>query len=288
MVLLWDDFKHWEAVEIESITSDQIVLTKPTMMNWTTNTMAIPLRNGRVTKDLPVTRPSSCLAEASVTFYLEPESAIDSDRLGTSSPMQYAGLDVLVNDPVLDDDQEDSFTRDIQTIDALTGSWDSSSNTDAPDITRKHRWILESRQEIMNFLQFLDDHKGKLVPFWMPSWSRDIELVQDIGASDTGIVIKNILYSQQVNRHMSRRVLAFLPIQSPTVPVVKEITACTEVDEDSEILTLDSSFGEIKTGADFLAICYLVKCRFAQDSFNIVWQNDECAVVSANIIEVRQ
>jgi hypothetical protein len=286
LALLWHDYRTWEVVEIQSLTSSQLTLTKATQQAWTTMDRIIPIRLGRMAGSLPVPRPTGTIAEASITFSLEPTSATDSTRLGSSSLTQYKGLDVLLVSPNAGDGLSDDFERNMPVIDFNKGAWDIHETTDAPVVKRPFRWVLKSRQEIMDLLKFLDNHKGRLVPFWVPTWSQDIELVQDIGASDLGIVVNSILYTQQIKSHPNRSDIILYPADGSVAPTLRGLTASSESVNNTEILTMDASLGTARTKDYFKAISFLTLCRFANDGFEIVWHSDSVAEVTVDLQEV--
>jgi hypothetical protein len=289
MAIIWRNYLSWEVVEVQSLTSSAITLTKPTLYAWNTMDRIIPVRLGRMSKTLNIPRPSASIAEVTVTFSLEIGSAVDSHRLGTSSLPQYLSLDVLTIPPhVGNDEQSDDYERGLEIVDYDIGAWSSLDRTGAPVVTRPYRWILKTRQEIMNFLAFLEAHRGQQVPFWMPTWSHDMDLQQDIAPSDVGILIKSINYTKMINVHANRRDLAFFPAVRTTTPIFKRITDCEEVVGGNEMITISSSFGVARLRSSFGGISFLTLCRFESDDFELVWHSDSLMEVTAHIREVLQ
>jgi hypothetical protein len=288
LAIIWRDFLNYEVVEIQSLTASTLVLAKATIYNWEITDRIIPVRLARLDKTISIDRPTSNIAEASVTFTMEPITATDTTRLGTSIWQQYQGLDVL-NVPVNSTEKvSEEYTREMVVFDNKKGSWNTLTLSDGPTAVRPYSWLLKTRQEIMNFLAFLEVHKGKQVPFWMPTWSKDIELMQNISSSDTTILIKKINYTKMIDVHPNRRDLAFYPTNSSLIPIVKRITSCVEVTGGNELLTIDTSFGVAKLITDFRAISFLTLGRFDQDNFELTWRSDSIMEVSTSIREVLQ
>jgi hypothetical protein len=286
LVLLWRDYLTWEIVEVLSMTSSQITLKKPTIMAWTTRDRIIPVRLGRLSKNIQISRPTSTLAEATLSFAYEVGEAVDANRLGTSSWLQFSGLDVITVAPnTAEEDTNAEYDRDFDTVDFSKGSWSISDHAGMPVISRPYKWLLRTRQEIMNFLAFLEVRKGKAIPFWMPTWSKDLEQVQDMGIADTNILIKNIGYTRYMNLNPNRSTLIFFPTDGST-PIIKTITGCAENGNGTETIGLNSSFGVIKKITDFRAISFLTYCRMDQDSFDLNWYTDSIADVSFKVKEI--
>jgi hypothetical protein len=286
MAIIWRDYLNWEIVEIASMTSSALVLSKPTVYAWGPLDRIIPVRMGRLSKTVQIARPTATIAEATVQFSLEVGTAIGSNRLGTSSWLQFQGLDVLTLPPnVANGDLEESFERAFDTVDHQKGAWAINSRTDGPTIIRPYSWLLQGRQTIMNALAFLETRKGRCVPFWMPSWSKDVEQVQDMGAADLNLVINSIGYTRYYQNHPNRSALIFFPAGGGT-PVIKAITGSAEGSGGTEILSLDSSFGAIKTASDFRAVSFLTYGRMDQDAFEVIWHSDAIAELSFQVREV--
>ena len=270
------------------MTSSQITLKKATIMAWTAQDRIIPVRLGRLSKNIQVSRPTATLAEATLSFAYEVGEAVDAARLGTSTWLQYSGVDVLTLPPnTADGDTDETYDRDFDTVDFAKGSWFISDHSDGPMVSRPYTWTLKTRQEIMNFLAFLEVRKGKAIPFWMPSWGKDIEITQDVGASDLNILIKNIGYTRYIKQHANRSVLIFYPADGST-PIIRTITGSAESAGNQETLSLNTSFGTLKHPTDFRAISFLTYGRMDQDSFELTWYTDSIADVTFRVREVLQ
>jgi hypothetical protein len=196
-------------------------------------------------------------------------------------------LDVLLHVPNSLDERYDTFDRDVEIIDYNKGVWKGLDKAGAPTVARPFSWLLKTRQEVMDFLAFLEVHKGKQIPFWVPSWSQDIELMQTISSSDVSILLKNINYTRMINLHPNRKDLIFFPAIIGGTPTIKRIIACSELVGTNEMMTLDSVFGVEKKVTDFSGISFLTLCRFDQDEFVITWHGN-AAVISTTMREVLQ
>ena len=287
LLMFWRDYLTWEVANIDSLTASAINFKKPTSNVWRANDRVVPVRLGRMSKSVSVQRPTSTIAEAHIDFSFEVPQLCTA-RLGVSTWPQFNGLDILTAMPnVNDEEMEENYERDIETVDYDKGAWYSQSNAPAPIVARPFNWLLKTRQEIMNFLAFLEAHRGQHVPFYMPSWGKDIELLQDLGASDTGLLIRNIGYTRYIKLHNNRKLLIFFPADY-SAPIVKTITGSSEGLNNTEVISMDSGFGSIKKVTDFRAISFLTYGRFAQDDFELTWHTDSIMQVSTRIKEIMQ
>ena len=287
LVLLWRDYLTWEVVEVQSLTATTITLKKATLNAWKSSDRIVPLRLGRTSKNLQLSRPTSTIAEASITFSFEVPDQVDANRLGSTSWLQFGGLDVLTTPPNAATELDEAYERDIETVDYDKGAWFSQCNTSAPVVSRPYAWLLRTRQEIASFLAFLETRRGKHVPFWMPTWGKDVEILQALGAVDKNILVKNIGYTRYIKLHTNRSKLIFFPSDGST-PIIKTITGSVESANNTEIISLDSNFGVAKNPSDFKAISFLTFCRFDQDAFELTWHTDSIMEVSTRVREVLQ
>ena len=286
MLILWRDYAHWEVVDVASFTASAITFKKPTTMPWRIGDRLAPVRLARLGKSIQVSRPTSSLAEATLSFFYEVPTAVAQNRIGTSTWPQYQGLDVLTQPPNATEDGEDAFECDMETVDVGKGPWAVYGHTDCGvPVSRSYRWLLKSRQEIANFLAFLEARRGRHVPFWMSSWSMDLELLQALGSADTTLLVKAIAYTQILKHHANRSDLVFY-FQDGSAPVFKHITGSVDPGNGTEVIALDSSFGRILAPTDFKAISFLTFGRLEGDSIEISWHSDSIAEVSFRVREV--
>ena len=289
MMIFWRDYKTWEVMEIESISSMAVNFTKATTLSWAIGDRVIPVRLARLTNTATINRPTSTLTEASLEFFYEVNTGSSTNRNGVSTWPQYLGADVLMQVPnVADADQEDAISFDLKTVDASKGPWWTYGNVDSGiTITRPYSWLLKTRQEIANFLAFLEMRKGKSVPFWMPSWSQDMESLQVVNPNDISLLINGIGYTQMIKHHASRSDLVFRFVDGST-PVYKHITASADPSNGTETISIDSAFGKTIPMGGFASISFLNLCRLDADSIDIQWHSDSIATVSFRICEVPQ
>ena len=103
--------------------------------------------------------------------------------------------------------------------------------------------------------------------------------------TDVNILIKNIGYTRYIKQHTNRLNLIFYPTDN-SAPIIKTITGCAESSNNTETISLDSSFGVIKKPTDFKAISFLTYCRMDQDAFELTWHSDSIATMTFRVREV--
>lgn len=287
MALLWKNNRDWEVVDVDTVSTGSITIKTATSKAFKAIDRIIPLRLGRVSNNIEFSRPNSQVAEATITFSFEIGDAVGSNRLGTSVWLQHQGLDVLTLSPNTVDDQDDTFYRAFDSVDSSIGSWFVNTHANAPTVSRPYSWLLRTRDEIANVLAFLEVRKGKLTPFYIPTWSVDLELVQEVSASDPNIVVKNIGYTRYISTHNNRSKLIFFK-RDGSSPIIKNILGSSETSDAVETLTLDTSFGAIIRPADILGISFLTYVRMDTDLFELIWLTNSSATIQFRVKEIMQ
>ena len=285
MLIFWRDYQTWEVLDIDSLTASAITFKKPTTMPWRIGDRVAPARLARLGSTVQVSRPNASVAETTLDWFYEVSGAICPNRLGNSTWPQYQGLDVLTLIPN-GIDSEDVFSCALETVDVGKGAWATYGHTDCGvPITRPYRWLLKSRQEIANFLAFLETRRGRHIPFWMPSWSQDMESIQVVGPSDTTLLIKNIAYTQIMKLHPNRRDLVFY-FSDNSAPMFRHITGCSDPSNGTEVIAMDASLGKLVYPRDFRGISFLNYVRLDSDSVEITWISASSAEVTFRVREV--
>ncbi|WLT32268.1 hypothetical protein [Geothrix sp. PMB-07] len=283
-VMLWGDHDEWEIVEVDTVTLASLNLKQPTKSAWPTGTRVVPMRLGHMPKSVEWKRDNALMAGARVEWSLDPTVGIGINRLAPSGLPLYRGYEVLTEEPDWSLDVGESAERDIDAIDFGTGLIDYDAHTDAPEFSRPFNWLIKGREAIARFMGFIDARRGRCIPFWLPTYSRDMEQSQDASASDLSVRIRNVLYSTHIVQHHNRCDLAFYPLAG--APIFRRITGSAPGGMDHEWITLDQSFGQARATSDWRCISYLSFVRLDQDSLRMVWETDDLLRASFRVKEV--
>lgn len=196
----------------------------------------------------------------------------------------FLGYDVLLDQPNRIDDLDEEVKRSLERLDFGTGAITIDPRSDSPLWGRGFEWLLEGREEITRFKEWFNLRSGKLVPFWVPTWQTDLELIKDIAPTDEQIFVKNIGYGKFYALHPARKRFFFLYHNGTYF--IKTLTGFSQNASDTEILAIDSSFGQNLKANRFLMISFLTFVRLASDDLEIFWHNKDLATVKARFIEL--
>lgn len=278
LLMIWTSATSNEIVEVQSMTSNSVTLTKPTNSAWGKMSRLVPCRLGRISKTVSVSYKTGVALMAGATFAFEPKTGVGSNRIGTSPyTTMVSGLPVLTVAPEHDTDM--ALEKDLLTVDAEKGGWYVYSKGDIPGFVTTLRWVLSGRPAISNFLAWLGYCKGRLVPFWMPSWQRELEIAQIINATDTSISVKRSDLTRFIGPNVNgRKYICF--INQDRSFTIKTMTSVGEAG-DNETIGINTSFGSVKNNDSFRCISFLRYVRLDTDKIELTWHNGsllECSI----------
>ncbi len=197
-------------------------------------------------------------------------------------PTTYLGFDVLEIEP--EADREQSYTRSVLRLDNKTGKMRGVDRTGVAVVEAKgFRWLMEGRAEIQAYRDFITARKGTVVPFWVPTWKHDMELVADILNTGNTLTISRMGYTKFMFAQPARRHLAiFLPGSS--TPYYRKITAASEA-ASTETLTLDANI-PVTVPKDGSMVSFLTLVRLAVDDPELAWHNRDVAEALLDFVEL--
>jgi hypothetical protein len=124
----------------------------------------------------------------------------------------YAGFDVLNLNPNRAETVEEVVSRKFVLLDTETGIRRADEHSPAAAPARPFRWTAIGRDAVAELIAWLDERRGRRVPFWLPSFQSDLTLASQLAEDDATAEIKWVRYTQQMFPGSGgRRHLAFYP-----------------------------------------------------------------------------
>jgi len=194
----------------------------------------------------------------------------------------YLGIEVLEISPNARDPREDGLDRSVSALDPGLGTRSVRGRSEAPAISTPVVWTCPDRAAIASMEAFLDAHRGRAVPFWLPSRRRDLMLAQAVGASDSSILIQSAGYARHMFPAQARRHLAFL---NGATWIYRSVLAAAE-GGGVETLTLNAPLGVALPGGALIS--HLLLCRLASDEIEITYITESVAEVTLPCSELPQ
>lgn len=197
----------------------------------------------------------------------------------------YASYDVLEIQPSREGEKPHSYSRPFSLFDTKTGQRSSSPNGPMPAVTHPFIWVAQGRPACQQVIDFLLARKGRAVPFWVPTYQRDLRPSEDILTDGEDITIKRVSYtSQMFVAGGARRHLAVFP-HPGAAPLYRKVLNSEESISGTETLTVDSSFPGTYP-KDTVMISFLVLCRLTEDMNSYEWLTNEVIRAELSFTEI--
>lgn len=194
----------------------------------------------------------------------------------------YQGFDVLEIEPSAVVDREFVHTRSIARLDSRTGKLRATDRSGVAVVkSGGFVWLMEGRTEIQVYRDFIAARKGALVPAWVPTWNRDLEMDTDLSAGNVNLSISKVGYTKFMFPTVARRHVAFLLADG--TKYYRKITAASE-GSSNEVLTLDSSISVLIPKGTMVS--FLTLCRLAVDDPELTWHNRDVAEAVLDFVEL--
>jgi len=264
--LLWRDEATYEVVTIEAKTGSS--LTADLAISWPKGTFVLPLRAARLSADTDVRRLGARANEATLAFTFE--AGTDPGVALPTDPEIFSVADYRKIDP------SDTYIRLVDRIDNGTYTFaDYPRHANAGGSRRFSVW-LDSRASVAALEEWFHGLRGSLVPFWLPTYQQDLEIVSAVGAD---LTVKWIGYTDHLFISEGRRYLAF--IEPDGTITQRYVVDSVDLNNGREKLTLDD---DVPTG--YSLVSYLLYVRIADDTLEYQWRNNRFADCAINVVEI--
>jgi hypothetical protein len=196
----------------------------------------------------------------------------------------YKTYDVLELQPAARD-RVVSFTQTKSRLDSNAGRLDERAILNPTPIgQRSFVYVADGRANIAALKTFIAARKGKQVPVWVPTWTRDFLPTATATAGATTLVVSGTRYSTLIGplTDFGRDHLALLhPNGTFQYRGISASTASGVV----ETLTLASSL-TLAVTPNVTLVSYLTLCRLDTDDVSITWYNPDYAEATLRFQEL--
>ena len=280
LLVLMRSSHDFEVLEIKSIINDRIETKSKIINDWPVGSFIYPVYLARLPKQVSVTRPTDQLSRMTAQFELAEQLPFSANNNSFTHTI-YMGHPVITQPPNRVSDLKDSFQRTINRIDFNTGTFALDDKTDKPIIIRNYQWLLQGKQNINDFINFLHFVSGKYSTFWVPTWHSDVEIKSTTAEASENISIHEIGYHQFYRQMAGKRDLMFL--KPDKTQIFKRISGSAIGRSGEEFLSLDKPFQESVSKDTFLMISFMGLHRLESDNIEVVYLTDEIAQINVNM-----
>ena len=284
--MFWKDSNNLELIEIESITSTTLTLKQPLINGWTKDTLILPARLAYAGEEIFKMTGVTNSIETATQLWNILNREKTTNRVTPYAPTYTYKSYPVYTDHVHDwtEDPGTETYRPLRPVDFEVGNFTLDTRYSLNRERQSLRFLLKNKQEISKFQGFLDSRLGRQQPFWFPTNSPDMELIETIADAATSFNIKEVGYSTYIANHPARRNLAF--IRRDGTMVFKKILNSGSNGDGTENITIDSPFGFVVTPNTFRYISYLRFVRLDSDVTEVAYETTQIAAIAATFTDL--
>ena len=283
LCMIWFSDDAHQELAVESLGSTSITFAKALSVPATASTgYAIPVQTARLSTQPDKERTPALTDKYTMEWVLLNESEVP----GSIALDQYLGLDVFVYPSRFMDSssQKVEYTKVTSEIDYKSGVVYFDSSVDFTSQQLQVNLVPTDKTTAFQLRQFFLNREGRLVPFWYPLYDLNMTLVNNIGSSDTTLVIEDCQFSL-LSDHATRNHLFVETVSGDRY--YRQIMSIAKGDA-GEILTMDTALGANISTAQIKTLCFLGKFRLDEDTVTMTWSSCPPMKASTMILDVAQ
>jgi len=278
-VIIYRTPTDYESATIAAVTSNSITLERELQNDWPASSKIMPAVYGHLPKQVGLSNITDSICEGKMVFAVDPNTSTSGVE-GGSADHTHNGLELFINSPDWSSNLNLDSMADFQILDYQQGLNKIFQRGPTQEFY-KYLFQLHGKEAIKKFKQFLGRCSGRRVPFFMPTWLSDMQVVEDIGAGGQSIVIAPNGYDRYYANLPAVEGVFFEMSDGQTY--ARTITGHTVSSNGNIQLDIDGSLGTAYTVSQVKKASYLVKCRFASDLVKIKYLTTDIATVQTGM-----
>ena len=263
--IIWQDPHRCVLVEIEEKTDSSITLTEPLAASYQGE--IAPARRVKATDIVPISDMTGWISDIDISWFCAENYLLTGLELN-----KYQTYDVMAWPVLVDAERE--FVRPMEWIDYGTGLVQTDSRMGYTRQNSTARIFLDGKEAIWNFRRWLHQVKGRVEPFWMPSYAHDVH-VEPFLSTDTTLYIDRAGLTLEATEH-----LAFI---SESGIICRQVTD-SAVYGDGEAIIINAALGFAGDMSSFTAISFLHLCRLGGDMVEFTWHRPDQVEVNFPVV----
>lgn len=277
--IIWHAHDRFETFEVLEIHPDRIATRRPLQNSWGAGSVVSACRPARLPQEVSVSWDHADLAKATLNFVL---TEVEVEEPYEFSP-NYRGVPLLLEATNWVQAMAERNVRNLDVFETDLRARYTVLKNEVPSVVRSHSWFLKGKARIHQFRRWLYSRRGRVAPFWAPSWKADLALAERIEQGDLTITVRDINYRGlyrynegrkdliiflRGGRHLTRRIVS---------------AAAGQPGSKTEVLMLDAEIGEVIEPSSISMICFLGLYRLDADAVELDWRSDQLALCTQNM-----
>jgi len=287
------DGVNYEMQEVLTVEPGQVNLKKGLDKAWGRPSVIGPANLARIDGDFSVKskRLTSNVNTATIQFLHEPVQTDPFIPVAAAVDLyEYPKIpstfnEILLKEPNWKDGLDTEFESEGKVLDFGLQGFATSVRSGIPDIVEEYEWLLNGRDQMLWFREFLGRREGKFNGFWMPNWKLDF-MIQDTTLSGAnGFVATANYYGLLVNGANGRN---HVMVELKTGErILRNISAATQDELLGTVnVVTDETMGYTFEPEDVRIACLMGWYRLYSDKVTIRYLDKNVAVVKMSLVNV--
>ncbi len=273
--------EHYEVVEVNLTSSDNITLLSVLSNNWPIGALVVPLQQGylhdRIRLDTITRETASGVIHCTL---------VDYTSKPYTNPKDLNGKILLDEQPNQVTPLQNQLSRSMATFDHDTGTpvfYDLYGFSDSVQVLE---FVSLRRDGVGTIRALAEECRGRWKSFYMPSHKADLELHSSAVSTQGFLSIKNVGYALNIFPRFSNQYIRAFKTDGSHLDL--QIIGASIIDNEVEQITLSTTIGEDLTIEGVSHISFIDLYRFDSDSLEIVWKNRASASTAITVRRVLQ
>lgn len=196
-LIIWDDEDNYETAAILTLGASTITLESGVVANYT-DAWVMPVRLARFAQPFSLQPMSSAIdiGHADARFLAVTTEDLFEEAEPGIGYTKHLGYPIFLNQVQASGDVRQTYQHRTDGLDSGAGGVSQLPVVEQPEETWAVSWATYSEEETYNTKIWLHKRKGQWKCFWLPSWTDDLELADDIDIGDPTITVVDIDFDQ--------------------------------------------------------------------------------------------
>lgn len=254
LIMLWASDTNLAALEITTVTPTGVNLKLPLDKNWPKCYIA-PLRFARTLSGVEYGRAANKYITAKAQFLVTQ----NKDLGDNGSFPTYRGKPVMTDRSAVVGDLSEKIVRTIDMFDNGSGPIQIDIASNWVRFMQTISFIKNNKADVWKLRKWIHARRGKQRAFWLPSWNRDLVILQDVASTASSITVSPIGYPLYYT-------VKDIMIQLLNgTRIFARVTSGSTDNDGNEALSLSAQIGTAFATTDIDFVCFMSHVRFDTD-----------------------
>lgn len=263
-----ETYLKFDALQVESFTTTSITLTSGLTNDYDPGTEVYPVRRALAQETYQVNRHLRDLDSISLRWRIVDN---DSDLADDTDWNTFDGKLILDGHNFVDGTVSQSFERQMLSMDNMTGAFSQTSQWENNKRYSVKTFVVDTREDLWKVRKLLHYLKGQQIAFYLPTSYQDIWPAENLESGSSTITLDSIGYSKFARERFPKINIRVHLVDGTTID--REIESASELDADTEQLTVDSSWPYQITPDQVDRIEFFELVRIAEDNIQLLHDN---------------